>query len=42
MMLMQKCLSPLVSDADCGVDGAGEDDVVEREEELGEDVSVEG
>ena len=41
-MLMQKCLSPLVSDADCGVDGAGEDDIVEREEELGEDVSVEG
>ena len=35
-------LIPLVSDADCGVDGAGEDNVVEGEEELGEDVSVEG
>ena len=33
---------PLVSDANCGVDGAGEDDVVEGEEELREDVSVEG
>ena len=33
---------PLVSDTDCGVDGTREDDVVEGEEELGEDVSVEG
>ena len=35
-------MSPLISDADCGVDGAGKNDVVEGEKELGEDVSVEG
>ena len=35
-------LLPLVSDANCGVDGAGEDNVVEGKEELGEDVGVEG
>ena len=32
---------PFISDAHSGIDGAGEGDVVEGEEELGEDVSVE-
>ena len=33
---------PLVSDANCGVDGTREDNVVEGKQELGEDVGVEG
>ena len=38
------CLSrflPFIGDSHSGIDGAGEGDVVEGEEELGEDVSVE-
>ena len=33
---------PFIGDADSGIDGAGEGDVVEGEKELGEDVRVEG
>ena len=41
-MLLESFFLPFVGDANSGIDRAGEGDVVEGEEELREDVGVEG